>query len=128
MRQTVLLLILAFSCGRALSQEAPVAPMSLAQTKPVINLTNELRDVWPGIATATNQWALDIRQQPEWNQVTNVTISDAVALAEKGIAVAQLRLGYLYFVGQGVEQDYVLADRWLLKAAESQLPPAQFLL
>jgi len=128
MRQTVLSLILAFSWGRALAQEASGPPMSLAQTKPVINLTNELRDVWPGIATATNQWALDIRRLPDWNQVTNVTISEAVALAEKGIALAQLRLGYSYFVGEGIEQDYMLADRWLLKAAESPLPPAQFLL
>jgi len=34
-------------------------------------------------------------------------------LAEKGDAVAQVRLGHMYVNGQGVPQDYVTAHIWL---------------
>jgi TPR repeat protein len=39
-------------------------------------------------------------------------------LAEAGDVHAQSYLGYMYFVGQGVDQDYAEAVRWYRKAAE----------
>lgn len=39
--------------------------------------------------------------------------------AEQGVREAQLALGYLYYVGQGVDQNFALAARWFNSAAES---------
>ena len=128
MGRAALLLLLTLSCCGADLQQAAKPPISLSPARAGANLTNELRSVWPGIARATNAWAVAIRQQPQWAEVTNATIAEVPAQAEKGIALAQLRLGYAYFAGDGVEQDYFNASHWLLKAAEAQLAPAQFLL
>ncbi|MCH8846531.1 MAG: SEL1-like repeat protein [Proteobacteria bacterium] len=38
-------------------------------------------------------------------------------LAEQGDKKAQAHLGYMYYVGEGVEQDYVQAVKWYKKAA-----------
>jgi uncharacterized protein len=40
-------------------------------------------------------------------------------LAEKGNAVAQKRLGYLYEIGAGVERDWLKAAEWYSRAAEA---------
>src|SRR5213075_1686810 len=103
-----LFLIGMFSYGAVCTQGAGIPGLPLSQSKAAVSLTNELRDVWPGIATATNAWAASVRQQPQWNEVTNATIPDALAIAEKENAVAALRVGYAYFVGDGVAQDYSL--------------------
>jgi TPR repeat protein len=47
-------------------------------------------------------------------------------LAESGDVHAQSYLGYMYFVGQGVEQDYGEAVRWYRKAAEKGDRDAQY--
>ena len=39
-------------------------------------------------------------------------------LAEKGDAISQIALGFLYFSGQGVPKDYVEAAQWYRKAAD----------
>jgi TPR repeat protein len=41
------------------------------------------------------------------------------------IARAQLRLGGMYYNGQGVHQDYAEAAKWTRKAAEQGYTPAQ---
>jgi TPR repeat protein len=38
-------------------------------------------------------------------------------LADKGVAQAQYQLGYIYYIGLGVPQDYVTAARWYEGAA-----------
>jgi hypothetical protein len=38
-------------------------------------------------------------------------------LAEQGDKKAQAHLGYMYYVGEGVEQDYTQAVKWYKKAA-----------
>jgi uncharacterized protein len=48
------------------------------------------------------------------------------ALAEKGDARAQTRLGYLYYQGKGVKQDFKEALKWFQKAAEQGTEEAQF--
>ncbi|MCK5668590.1 MAG: SEL1-like repeat protein, partial [Gammaproteobacteria bacterium] len=37
-------------------------------------------------------------------------------LAEQGDKNAQAHLGYMYYVGEGVEQDYARAVKWYKKA------------
>ncbi|HLH55787.1 MAG TPA: SEL1-like repeat protein [Verrucomicrobiae bacterium] len=88
----------------------------------------DLRDAWPGIATATNDWAKALRKLPQWQQVNGATLAQTEALARDGAALAQLRLGYTYFAGDGVERDYPTAVRWLRPASDAQFAPAQFLL
>ena len=46
-------------------------------------------------------------------------------LARAGDAAAQLRLGRMFYSGQGVAQDFVTAASWLQKAAEAGLAEAQ---
>ena len=46
--------------------------------------------------------------------------------AEQGDAVAQVKLGVGYELGEGVPQDYAEAVRWYRKAAEQGAAPAQF--
>ena len=41
-------------------------------------------------------------------------------------ALAQYYLGVMYLKGQGVEQDYEEAGKWLRKASENRLPQAQY--
>ena len=38
--------------------------------------------------------------------------------AERGAALAQLKLGYSYWLGQGIEQDEKEGVKWLTKAAD----------
>ena len=47
------------------------------------------------------------------------------ALAEQGDVRAQTSLGGMYYNGQGVQQDYAEATKWLRKAAERGYAPAQ---
>src|SRR5579872_2025820 len=48
--------------------------------------------------------------------------------ADVGNPEAQTHLGYLYYKGRGVPQDYEAAAYWLTRAAEQGEPTAQFLL
>ena len=45
--------------------------------------------------------------------------------AEKGLADAQLELGYLYNTGKGVRKDDFEAAKWFLRSAEQRHPIAQ---
>lgn len=45
--------------------------------------------------------------------------------AEQGLAQAQLHLGFMYYEGDGVVQDYTTAAKWYTKAAEQGLAAAQ---
>ena len=46
--------------------------------------------------------------------------------AEKGEAIAQYNLGWMYFGGQGISQDFAEAAKWYRKAAEQGFAPAQY--
>jgi TPR repeat protein len=46
--------------------------------------------------------------------------------AEKGYALAQISLGFMYTKGEGMPQDYVEAVRWFRLAAEQGYAIAQF--
>lgn len=45
--------------------------------------------------------------------------------AEQGDASAQAELGFMYYKGRGVRQNYLEAAKWYRKAAEQELPEAQ---
>ena len=47
-------------------------------------------------------------------------------LAEEGNADAQFNLGFMYYTGKGVEQDYDKAVKWYRRAAEQGYADAQF--
>ena len=51
---------------------------------------------------------------------------DLRALAEKGEAKAQYRLGVLYDQGKGVKQDRAKAAQWYTRAADQGYIPAQY--
>ena len=51
---------------------------------------------------------------------------DIRRLAEQGLAEAQFSLGYMYYNGQDVPQDYREAVKWYRKAAEQGLAEAQY--
>ncbi|MDG1074549.1 MAG: tetratricopeptide repeat protein, partial [Methylophilaceae bacterium] len=51
--------------------------------------------------------------------------ADCRVKAEKGNAVAQLNLGFMYSSGQGVAQDYKEAVKWYRLAAEQGYVAAQ---
>ncbi len=46
--------------------------------------------------------------------------------AEKGLAVAQNNLGFMFLAGKGIAQDSAQAMIWFKKAAEQNLPDAQY--
>lgn len=47
-------------------------------------------------------------------------------LAEKGVTIAQTNMGYMYSLGEGVEQDLEAAAKWFRKAAQGGSSAAQF--
>jgi TPR repeat protein len=52
----------------------------------------------------------------------------ATVLAEQGNASAQAELGWMYSVGRGVPQNFLLAAKWYRRAAEQGNGNAQFAL
>ncbi len=57
-----------------------------------------------------------------------VSIKQLRQSAERGNAIAQFKLGYMYDQGQGVRQDAAEAMKWYRKAAEQDHAGAQALL
>ena len=52
--------------------------------------------------------------------------AECQAEAEKGNAIAQYILGFMYENGEGVSQDYRKAEKWYYKAAEQGIADAQY--
>ena len=52
-------------------------------------------------------------------------LSEWRPLAERGEAIAQQSLGFMYYNGQGVSQDYTEALKWYLLAADQGVAGAQ---
>jgi len=60
--------------------------------------------------------------------MSNEKIADLRRKAEQGDATAQNNLGVLYYIGNGVPQDYGIARQWYESAAAQGLAPAQITL
>lgn len=112
--------------GAIMGQATPGPAPASAQT--MLSGSNAFYDEWDGIAGATNLWALAIQKGDGWGSIRQANLQETRDRAETGQAVAQLKLGYVYYVGVGVERDYSVAVSWLTKAAESDFAPAEFLL
>lgn len=124
----LLAFILAMAGARAWAQQglAPFLPPLIGDAQGPSR--EELFDCWPGLATATNNWAIAARRSPSWTNVFNADLTQTESLASDGVALAQLRLGYCYLLGQDAPRDYATAVRWLRPASEAHLAPAEFLL
>ena len=66
-----------------------------------------------------------IHAAPDSNDLTKIA-EDYKKRAEAGDAKAQSQLGYLYYVGEGVPQDYAMAVDWYRKAAVQGDKDAQY--
>ena len=60
----------------------------------------------------------------DYETAYNTMIS--IAKTNETDPLPQYYLGVMYMKGQGVEQNYEEASKWLLKAAENRLPQAQY--
>lgn len=74
-----------------------------------------------GAALADMNKGLDAVERRDWPKA----FAEFRPLAEKGDPDAQVNLGNLYMKGYGVEQDYIIARRWYLKAAAQNNATAQ---
>lgn len=62
----------------------------------------------------------------EQGNAAQEALQETKTKAEHGDAVAQSKLGFLYFDGRGVEKDFAEAAKWLRKAAEQGDAQAQY--
>jgi S1-C subfamily serine protease len=76
-----------------------------------------------------------VAQKADWiiNEEVDVNklkkeVENFKRLAENGNQAAQYDIGYLYYTGKGVIQDYRQALKWFSKAAEQDDPTAQYYL
>ena len=68
-----------------------------------------------------------IKLEPETDEQGDIeAVKRFLKAAEQGQASAQSQLGWMYFLGRGVEQDDELAVVWFLKATEQGHAAAQF--
>ncbi|MGI9443223.1 MAG: tetratricopeptide repeat protein [Rubripirellula sp.] len=83
------------------------------------------------VTCGCDQWLPTLRgggKRPTAARAAEQGSSEFVALkqaAERGIARAQYKLGYVYCYGQGVSQDYVEAVKWYRRAAGQGYAEAQ---
>ena len=90
------------------------------------NEPEDLWHIWLSTATATNAWATTLRQQEGWPLVVDAPPDKTLTQAQQGLKAAQVKLGYAYFAGEGVQKDYTNGIKWLREA--QTFAPAQFLL
>jgi uncharacterized protein len=124
----LLVLSLVFASARVSAQQSVATSLPAPIGRTPGPSSAELRDCWPGIAEATNDWALAIRRSGDWTNVSGASLSKAESLARASNGLAQLRMGYSYLVGEEVNRDFSAAVRWLRPAGEAHLAPAEFLL
>ncbi len=58
--------------------------------------------------------------------MTKKESKNLIKAAEQGDEVAQYNLGVMYYLGDGIKQDYEKAFYWFQKAAEQNYAPAQY--
>ncbi len=98
-------------------------PEMLTARRPV-----SLEELWNTINTATNQWALDIRQEAGWPGVRTVSMEELRLKAGQGQALAQMELGFRCLSEDGAQRNSEEAIKWLTEAAGHGLAPAQLVL
>lgn len=87
----------------------------------------ELRDTMASRMTPTQiAEAQRLAREFKPQDVYTKTFQANKALAEKGDADAQFKVGLMYYLGQGVLRDYLEALGWFKKAARQNNPYAQY--
>ena len=66
-----------------------------------------------------------LQSEPDSNDASD-RVKEFITLGKQGNAAAQVRLGLMYYRGEGVVQDYGQAVSWLRKAAEQGYADAQW--
>jgi TPR repeat protein len=78
------------------------------------------------LASGKPAYAAPMNESHACAGVANATmVAECATLAENGSAIAQYRLGLLYYAGKGVPQDFKTAMAWFLKSAEQGNADAQ---
>lgn len=72
--------------------------------------------------------ALSEEEQARVQDINAKALQDVEPLAYQGDAASQRKLGVMYYLGQGVTQDYAVASDWLGKSAEQGDVIAQMML
>jgi len=79
---------------------------------------------------SSSVYAVDKLSAPCIKLIKDKAFYDAIetceSIAKKSDKTAQFALGTLYYNGQGVLQDYTIANKWILKAAKNNLAVAQY--
>lgn len=101
------------STGRSLS------PKDLAEAKEFARKISER-------VSANEKKARQAPAGPQAAAPGGASIADLTKKAESGDAAAQLRLGKMYNLAEGVGRDYAAAFKWMEKAALSGVAEAQF--
>jgi len=87
----------------------------------------ELRDAMASRMTPTQiAEAQKLAREFKPQDVYTKAFQENKALAEKGVADAQFKVGLMYYRGQGVLRDYLEALDWFKKAARQGNPYAQY--
>ena len=99
------------------SQELVEAKQRIADWKPKLVGANVQPD-----STTSNSATISSESQIQTNSsqidYDNLSVDQAKSLAEKGDAAAQDKLGWIYYIGDGVPQDRAETTKWFRKAAE----------
>lgn len=75
---------------------------------------------------ATPSLKKDLSQKKQQNEIVDPIINRILELAKQGNAKIQNKLGYLYEIGNGLEQNDVEAVKWYKVAAEQGYAKAQY--
>ena len=87
----------------------------------------ELRDTMANRMTPTQiAEAQRLAREFKPQNVYTKSFQEFKALGERGDAVAQFKVGLIYYGGQGVPRDYIEAHNWFKKAARQGHPLAQY--
>ncbi|WP_225854064.1 hypothetical protein, partial [Micromonospora sp. AMSO31t] len=76
-----------FGAGKAAAPE-----FFSPQLPPGRSLTNDLRDCWSAIGTATNAWAMAIRRTNDFQHINSLSMDACKAEARASNTLAELRL------------------------------------
>ena len=100
------------------SQELVEAKQRIADWKPKLVGANVQPDSTTSNSATISSQASQIQTNSSQIDYDNLSVDQAKSLAEKGDAAAQDKLGWIYYIGDGVPQDRAETTKWFRKAAE----------
>lgn len=94
-----------------LSQTGNDTPTTQKEEKAAVTLAT------PEIKSQPDKSNTSSKADPADPLMKKLEIEQIRKLAEQGDVIAQARLGYRYYVGEGIEQSYTDAEKWFRKSA-----------